>query len=54
MLTLIIIVAAAAAAVIIAAVWLGGKTQCRNCGFYIPRRAPICPSCGCERKKPRT
>lgn len=30
---------------------LGGKTQCRNCGAYIPKRAEICPNCGYQRRE---
>lgn len=39
--------------VLAAAVWLifGRHTQCHNCGFYYPARAPQCPNCGCKPRK---
>ena len=26
--------------------YFGAKTQCRNCGAYMPKRAEMCPNCG--------
>ena len=49
--TLIII----AAAILLCFGWyrlaFGGKTQCRNCGVYIPNRAKSCPNCGYVRRE---
>ena len=25
---------------------LGGKTQCRNCGAFMPKKTKTCPVCG--------
>ena len=29
----------------------GGKTQCRNCGVYMPKRMETCPRCGYQRRE---
>ena len=39
-----------AAAILLGFGWyrltFGGKTQCRNCGSFMPKKAKSCPACG--------
>ena len=43
----VILILMALAAVVLFLIF-NQKTQCRNCGFYVPARAPECPNCGCR------
>lgn len=44
-----------AAAILLCFGWyrltFGGKTQCRNCGVYMPKRMETCPRCGYQRRE---
>ena len=44
-----------AAAILLCFGWyrltFGGRTQCRNCGAFMPKRTDLCPNCGYRRRE---
>ena len=43
-----LLIAAAIVFLVVYTMRFGGKVQCKNCGFYVPRREDFCPNCGCS------